>query len=343
VTLALRQLPEPHELDWCLERIRGSVSSDATISAVHVVPSRLATVFRLVAATPSGEATFFLKVFETTDTDVELGERFRLFEQIGVSFEASQAVAPLRVVGCDPRRGLLLTMQTPGESLLDIHRRMTRRLGLGDITVALRGWRGLGEWLGILHWGTLPAIRSESRASELADYAKRRFIQWAAEDRTHAPLSDAAIDALATISRLTARDPLTLTLCHGDVSAGNVIVGNRVGLVDLDDMRFDMPGLDISQAMMELGEFAHVLSVLPVPGLRRRAELAFREGYARPLPDGPDFWLPHLRNLSVYLVTLARTCHGITLDRVTEEARYRRAQRELRRCIGTIRRSCSDR
>ncbi len=101
-------------------------------------------------------------------------------------------------------------------------------------------------------------------------------------------------------------------------------------------MRFDMPGLDISQALLELREFGHVFSVIPLPLFRRSAERALMAGYGRPVAGGPEFWLPHLRNLSVCLLTLARKCHNASLDGLSDKVRYHRTVEELRRCVRAV-------
>ena len=323
----------PEHLDWCREQIRRHCSRTADIVSVLQVPSRTAQVYRLVAATPSGQTAYFLKCYPHPWHEADLNERFSRLYAIAETFERSDIVSPYRVIGSNAELGLLLTLETAGDSLLTIHRTMTRRLGLGDATAAVRAWYGLGVWLDMLHWRTLPSRLSTTRVSELAEYTGERFQEWGERDPRRARLARRALETVAFVASEAARRPVRMTLCHGDVSAGNIIVGKDVSLVDPDDSRFDMPALDISQALMELREFGFVASVVPLRGFARTARAAFVAGYGHRLPEGPEFWLPHLRNLSVYLLTLARRCRGISMYRVSEEVRYRRTIRELKRCM----------
>src|SRR5207244_2605819 len=175
---------------------------------------------------------------------------------------------------------------------------------------------------------------STSRARELADYAIERFESWASDDARRRDVARAAMDsARALVAQLGGR-PVTTTLCHGDVSAGNILVGPEgVGLIDFDDLRFDMPAMDLSQALLEIEEFSRAGSAVRLAGLERESTAAFREGYGRSFPEGPHFWLPHLRNLSVFVLTLARRRGGLGPGQVTTEFRYRWTIAELQRTI----------
>jgi hypothetical protein len=104
-------------------------------------------------------------------------------------------------------------------------------------------------------------------------------------------------------------------------------------LIDFGDFRFDLPALDLSQAVMEIREYAQVGSIVPLPWIAGESERRFRKGYGSEWPSGCAWWLPHLRNLSVYLVTLApmRSHPG-------SFSRYLRTRRELARTLDEIER-----
>jgi len=331
-------LPAAH-LQWAQEQIRTRCSPASEIVRIYRIPSRLAEVYRVVAGTPDGQKTFYLKRYPPSKPEADLRERFNYLDAIAGAFERSDVVSPYRVIGSDAQLGLLLTLETAGTPLLTIHHTMTRRLGFVDATPAVRAWHGLGVWLGILHWRTVPPTRSTTRVEEVLEYSSERFRKWAERDPGRGGLAKRAVETVAFVAGQAAGHPVTITLCHGDISAGNVIVGKGVSLVDPDDLRLDMPALDISQALMELHEFGFVASVVPLPGLAKSAQASFVAGYGHALPEGPEFWLPHLRNLSVYVLTSASRCQGLSLHRLTEEARYRRTIQELKRCIRTIRSS----
>lgn len=339
MTIPGKPQPLPEHLDWCREHIRNHCSGSAEIVSVLSVPSRTAQVYRLIAGTPNGQASFFLKRYPLTEDVAHLKERFGHLYAIAGTFERSDVVSPYRVIGASAQLRLLLTVETAGDPLLTIHRAMTRRLGFGDPTAAVRAWHGLGVWLGMLHWRAAAPRHSTTRVPEVVEYSSERLQKWAEQDPRRARLAGRAVETLAIVSSQAAQRPVRITLCHGDVSVGNVIVGKGVSLVDPDDLRFDMPALDISQALMELREFSFVASVVPLRGFARSARAAFVAGYGHPLPEGPEFWIPHLRNLSVYLLTLAGRCRGISVHRLSEQVRYRRAIQELKRCIREVRSS----
>jgi hypothetical protein len=323
-------------IDWCLEHIRLHCSPDSEIVDVRGVPSRTAEVYRLVATAGHDRRTFYLKCYPASDSEAVLRARFEYLALVAGAFDRSGVISPTRVIGSDAQRGFLLTADTVGESLLAIHRSMSHRIGFGDQGRAVSAWRGVGTWLGTLHWRTVPPRQSATRAREVLDYTNERFRDWATLDRRRRQMAARAHETVAFLAGQAARQPVTITPCHGDVSTGNIIVASGVGLVDFDNMQPDMPAIDVSQALMELREFAFVGSVVPMRAFLKAAQAAFVTGYGHPLPEGPEFWLPHLRNLSVYVLTLASRCHGLSMYRLTEEVRYRRTIRELSRTIRVV-------
>jgi len=97
-----------------------------------------------------------------------------------------------------------------------------------------------------------------------------------------------------------------------------------------------MPGMDLSQGLLEIQEYSRIGSVVAAPGFAARATAAFRKGYGRGFPEGSEFWIPHLRNLSVMVLTLAGWRTGWGPRRVALELWYRRLIGELRRAVAVI-------
>jgi hypothetical protein len=84
---------------------------------------------------------------------------------------------------------------------------------------------------------------------------------------------------------------------------------------------------------MEIREYGQVGSLVTLPWIARASERRFRKGYGSGWPTGPAWWLPHLRNLSVYLVTLAPSRF-----QAGSFSRYYRTRRELVRTLDGIER-----
>jgi hypothetical protein len=65
---------------------------------------------------------------------------------------------------------------------------------------------------------------------------------------------------------------------------------------------------------------------------------AFENGYGQVLPRGPEFWLPHVRNVVMYLLNLSRRRTGVRLARLARELRYRRLIHELEVTVTDVQR-----
>jgi hypothetical protein len=292
-------------------------------------------VFRLTARDSARlEGRFYLKRFDASDTREALEARLATLETISTALQSQPGITPYVVVGSDPVERLLLTREVEGESILSLHRRLARRCGAGPKEV-VDAWRGVGLWLATLHWRTLPSVTAGERGAQIAAYTIERLRGWAEHDPGRRELADLATRAVTVAASRCGTDAL-LTPCHGDVSGFNILVKDTIGLVDFDDARLDLPGLDVSQASLELRNLSRVLRVVPDTSLARQAQAAFVAGYGTSLPDGPPFWLQHFRNLSVFLLTLVRRRHGLSLSRATDELHYRRMVAELTRSIRDV-------
>ncbi len=327
-------LPAPL-LSWCEAVLREADSGAAVRLAAARVPSRTGAVYRLSAVAGRGERRcWYLKHYPTETSDV-LARRFADLARIAAALGQRPALTPYVMVAADAERRLLLTAEMPGQTMVALHRGVTPLFGDGPVRIAA-AWRGVGTWLAALHH-TAAAAPSTTRAAEVARFAADRLRAWADADRAQQARADAALDALARVAAHGDARALMLTPCHGDVSGNNIFVSGTVGLIDFDDVRTDVPALDVSQAVLELQNLCHAWSTVPLTRLMDQAGAAFADGYGRDRPDGPPFWLLHLRNLSVFLLTLARRRRGISVSRVTNELHYGRMLAELTRTVDAVR------
>lgn len=322
-------------VSWCEAALRDAAGgADPRLAAVRI-PSRTGAVYRLSTVSATGERrNWYLKHFAAEDHDV-LARRFADLARIAAALHEHPALTPYVIVAADAERRLLLTQEMPGQTMVTLHRGIKPLVGGGADRIA-EAWRGVGTWLAALHHSAA-ATPSATRASEIAVFTADRLRAWADADRARTEQADAALDALARVAGHGEARGLALTPCHGDVSGNNIFVGNTVGLIDFDDVRTDAPALDVSQAVLELQNLCHAWSAVPLTQLRERAGAAFADGYGRDRPDGPAFWLLHLRNLAVFLLTLARRCHGFSVSRLTDELHYGRLLAELTRTVDAVR------
>lgn len=325
------------DLDWAQHWIARQFGARLHIETMVQVPSRLARLHRVTLVGPDGRRSHaYLKRY-VPEAAADWAERLSHMHAASAALDGTPGLLPLTILAADPAEPVLLTAELPGRPLTAWHRRALVSPA-ARVTVA-RSWHGTGRWLGRVHGAARPATASLARAADLADEIDVRLDRWAALDPPRQTLIEAARRTVrGVLARLTG--PVTVVLCHGDISPGNILVdAHGVGLLDLDDLRMDMPGLDLSQARLAIEEFGH----LGWPVHADRARTArwlqdFVDGYARPLPEGPDIWLPHLRNLAVFLLTLAGQREGAAPRRLAVELRYRRLLRELGHAISDVER-----
>jgi Ser/Thr protein kinase RdoA (MazF antagonist) len=291
------------EIDWAAAELSAFLRTTVSIAAVTPVSSRVAAVVQLVVAADGGRRLFFLKRLPSV-TQGDLMVLFGRLRSIADAMARRPGLTPYRVVACDPDRRLWLTAAVGGRPLGTLHAAAAYRPRTRGQT--LEAWRGLGSWLSTLHWDSLPAVGSESSVAEMVVYCEERFVSWAREDARYKKLADAAIAVSRNLGRTLARETIELTPCHGDVTSYNIIVDGGIGMIDFDDFHYGLPGVDVSQAFLEIDQYSWIGRVVKIPGYQAAATSAFFEGYRGPLPAGARFWLPHLRNLSVYVLTLAR-------------------------------------
>jgi hypothetical protein len=316
------------ELDWCLDAIARWSGTRPELKSVLRLASRTAILHRITVSIDGTERRFYAKRYADGDiAPADLERRFADLRAIAGAIGTRAGLRPFVAVAAAPEESLLLTLETAGRPLGTLQRSIL--WNAASQRAALDAWRGAGAWLDALHWSSVSPQMSDSHAAELAAYTLQRLTWWKQEDPAAAGVCAAAEQAVRTAGSALQGTPIRLVACHGDVTSFNILVDGGVGLIDFDDFRFDLPGGDVSQALLELDQFSTFGSFTRLHGFRARAVRSFFEGYTHPVPDGAVMWLPHLRNLAVRIVTLVRRRRGVSLSRATNAWHYRRAVEEL--------------
>lgn len=323
------------ELTWCTSQIATSLGQPVVVREVRAVQSRLTQAARITVETGAGPRRFYVKRYPVGEPreSPDLASHFAALQGLAAAFRSTDAV-PYAALACLPDARLGLVGETPGEPVAVYHRAIL--FSPRARAISARAWRGVGVWLRTLH-DAAPPRPSGRRPRELVDYCVERLHAWGEVDPAERDLTERAERAVVRAGELLAAQAPSLVPCHGDVSSHNIMVGAAVGLIDLDDLRFDFPGVDVSQALLEIRQFSRFAGMVPAPGVRTRLERAFLDGYGG-VPRGPAFWLPHLRNLAVFGLTLARQPRGLALSTVSTRAHYRSVGAELRRTAAAVER-----
>ncbi len=323
---------------WARETLRQQSGDDLRLDDIRRVTSRLTDLHQLRAVSRSGAQTFYLKRYAAGELETR-PDRLSHLAAVAAAVDRVPGLLSSRTVAIDVPRGLLLTTAVPGRPLAALHRsaifsRATRE-------TASDTWRGVGRWLNRLPRHALGPVMSRSKAPELLQETRTRLDVWRRQDPARTHVAEAAQAGLAVLEEQLAERSVQIVLCHGDVTVGNIIVhGQSVGLIDLDDVHPDMPAVDLSQAWLAMDEFGHSgLGGSRVSQARAAAWVAaFEEGYGQILPHGPEFWIPHTRNLVMYLLNLSRRRAGLRLARLATELRDRRLIHDLQATLTDVQR-----
>jgi aminoglycoside phosphotransferase len=309
------------DLAWAGQALSDHAGEPVAIERVTQLPARTGRLHRLDVSGGRRAGRYFLKRY----TPAAVGswdEHAGHLRLIAGAVSGDPRLLPYVLAGADAGRHLVLAAEVPGVAL-------TRRADQTQV------WHGIGRWLARLHAAsTLPP--SATRAPELVAYMELRFRQWMERDPDRASLAGRAMAAASFLPAMF-RGPVAVALCHGDVTAANVRVdGGAAGLIDFDDVRVDMPGLDVSQAELEIEELSRGWLTLRPGAAAQRARAALRAGYGAGYAEGPAFWLPHLRNLAVFLTTIAGHRQAGFRQRALTARRYDRTIAELERTIAAV-------
>lgn len=327
------------DIAWARAWLAQPAQGCARVVEVRLVESRVHHLYRLTAESRAGaRSRYYLKRYGAGILE-HWPEGLAHLTDIATAVDGTPGLLPFTIVAADPSRRVVLAAEVPGRVLIRLHRASIvskkARRAVGE------GWHGAGRWLRRLHGYPQPPVVSETRVAEMSADLHALITAWKSEDAAISGLADATAVVVTGLLTQFGGRPVRLVLCHGDVTAGNIMVhGSGVGLIDFDDMRLDMPGIDLSQGRLAINEFGHFSWVRSPGGLGRTLawKAAFAAGYGRPLPDGAEFWLPHLRNLVLYLLTRTRHRHGLGPRRLVNAVRYRGLLAELRQTLTDVRR-----
>ncbi len=330
--------PDEEGVVWARQSLGEHFGETVVIDEVRRIASRLADLRRLTVTVETGTRNFYLKRY-APGTFGSWPDRLSHLAAVAAAVDDTPALLPYRIIAADAARELLLTAEVPGRPLATLHRPAI--ISKAARQAASEAWRGAGRWLSRVHGHAAPAVASTSKAADVVEDINALLAMWQDEDPARAPLARSARAGVADAFHQLAGRSVTMVLCHGDVTVGNIMVdGPAVGFVDFDDLRLDMPAVDLSQARLAIDEFGHVGL-----GGRRRSQArtaawaaAFAAGYGRPMPLGPEFWLPHMRNLVVFLRVVLRQRVGLRPARLATELHYRRLLSELRTTLTDVRR-----
>jgi Ser/Thr protein kinase RdoA (MazF antagonist) len=295
----------------------------ASLGAWSQVPARQAELYRLDATIDGRAQAFYVKCYQPAG----VSSWPRHAADLTAMRDALAGVGPSVVVATSAEHRVLLTRRVSGARVSAVHRFAGVLPWRRSDVVST--WTHIGQWLAVLHQTGRPEPSPAECAAQVRDVAITRFERWAAMDAVGASLAPSAIDATRHVHAALPLD-ITVGLSHGDVSSGNILLTPQGPcLIDYDDLRVDLPGLDCSQAELELLELTRLEVAGPGDTLTA-AKAGLIKGYGPGYPSGPALWLPHLRNLAVYLVTLAAGGATTSPWRRGATPRYRRTIRALR-------------
>ncbi len=311
------------DLAWAEAVLREHAAAPVSMERVVALPARTGRLHRLDVVVLARRQRYFLKRY-TPAAVSGWDEHAAHLRLIAAAIGAESGLLAYALAGVNTARQLTLAAEVPGV-------RLTR--GSDQVEV----WHGVGRWLARLH-GLTPRPSAPAVVADIVAYIEPRLRQWMERDPRRADTARRAIASVASLPPLFTATP-AVALCHGDINAANIRVhGSDVGLIDFDDARVDMPGIDLSQAELEIDELSR--GWLMAPRGANRARAALRAGYGAAYVEGPALWLPHLRNLAVFLTTLAGQRQRGPLERLAHGPRYHRTIGELERTIDTVESAC---
>jgi Ser/Thr protein kinase RdoA (MazF antagonist) len=231
--------------------LMGLLGAPVMLEALKDKPGRRST-FRAVGPTDSA----IVKVY-ASERAATVAARVR-----ALGAGPAEPVVP-RVLTCDPARRLVVLSYVPGTPLREAVLAEDRDAGA-------RAGRALGAWHGFWTNRTPPALAPHTSERELETVAARA-----------GALPVEAAERVRGLARRLCTSWTCSTVVHRDLYEDQVLVGERVGLIDLDDAALGPPELDVG----------NLLAHLELLGLRAGSDFA---GVAGSLVRGYSLSGPHL-------------------------------------------------
>jgi Ser/Thr protein kinase RdoA (MazF antagonist) len=181
-----------------------------------------------------------------------------------------------RVIHVDPERHLVILSDVPGRPLREA-------MLEGDLSTCARSGSALGTWHAAWHGTTPGVLRPHTAEREMAMLRAR-------VDGATVPVARAVDEALPGLTRPWE----CTTVVHRDLYEDQVLVDERIGLIDLDDAALGPPELDLGNlvAHVELLELRRGRDL--APGKR-----ALLDGYAETGPAIDGGLLDRCRRLTL--------------------------------------------
>lgn len=325
---AMASSPDPCSLDteeraWLGQVLSSQWRAEPDALDVRPVPSRTGNVFHVSSGTGDERRAAFVKRCGPPEFFASRADYFDALRRVMAVVAADGAFARLDILGADADRGLLMTAPMSGRTLASVISRGGALAGLLRPPAPLGAtFADLARYLAVLH--TVDRRPAAGHAHAIGVYTTARFAAWGEADPDRSATARRAIARVdELVAGLAGREP-PVVLCHGDVTPQNVLLGPRLGLIDWDDLRWDFPASDLSQVVLGIGHLAWWQRAFA--GRERQTQIAsaFRSAYGT-WPNGAEWELPHMRNLAVYLFTLAtrRTVeHGWARRQTEGQYRY---------------------
>jgi hypothetical protein len=183
----------------------------------------------------------------------ELSQAERLDESIRALwqvFEGQREVGVPRPLGCiaDP----VMFVYVPAEGFF-----LNEVIGTER---ALRAMTLAGRWLGILHRSRLPLTRRYQVSNEVLNLQA-----WASlVGQRHPEAAEGALQVAAYLRERAAMLPFQEdTPIHKDFHYGHIVVGDKLRVIDLDEMRLGDPNFDLAHFCANLHLLAYRTSDMP--------------------------------------------------------------------------------
>jgi hypothetical protein len=203
--------------------------------------------YELAGGAPGAPAAVFGKLFG----DLRLAERlYETMRALSAIFAGAPGVGVPHPLGCVPDLALFVYVPAEGQFLNEV-------IGTDG---ALRAMELAGAWLGRLHRGRLPLERHFHIANELVNLQA-----WASlVGQRYPEVAEGAERIAAYLRERAASLPFeTETPLHKDFHYGHILVGERLMVIDLDEMRLGDPNFDLAHFCANLHLLAYRTSDMP--------------------------------------------------------------------------------
>lgn len=196
---------------------------------------------------PGGPVVVFGKLFGELHLAERLHQTMTALWQV---FDGQEGVGVPRPLGCVPELAMFAYIPAEGAFLNEV-------IGTDAALVAMQR---AGRWLGLLHRARLPLERRYQVESEVLNLQA-----WASlVGQKHPEAADGAAQLASYLRARAAALPFQIdTPVHKDFHYGHIVVGDKLRIIDLDEMRLGDPNLDLAHFCANLHLLAYRTSDMP--------------------------------------------------------------------------------